>query len=314
MQRRRVRPLLLLALAVVLVVAGCGGDEPEKRRERGSPAAALPGTGKPAVRLGTKNFTEQYVVGQLYAQALRAEGFTVDLKLDIGSTEVADRALTSGVIDLYPEYTGTALSVVKGQSRIPDGAEATYQQAKRFYEQRGQTLLDRTPFEDRDAIVVTREYAEAHDLETTADLKRLDSITLGGPPEFRTRFAGLIGLRRAYGIRNVRFKALFIDDVVKALDEGRIQAGDVFTTDPRLAGSGYVILADPKGVFGYQNVAPVVDFETLQEQGSAFAVTLNAVSAQLTTDVMRTLNAAVDIDGEDPEAVARRFLQERGLL
>ncbi len=310
-----VRPLLSLALAVVLAFTACGGEEPGDRREGGSQATGLPGEGKPPVRLGTKNFTEQYILGHLYAQALKAEGFSVELKLDIGSTEVADRALTSGVIDVYPEYTGTSLSVVKGQEAVPPDADATYEQAKRFYERRGQTLLDRTPFEDRDAIAVTRGFAKEHDLQTTADLKRLgSSVTLAGPPEFRTRLAGMIGLRQAYGLRSLRFKAMDIADITAALDAGTIQAGDVFTTDPRLANGEYVLLDDPKGIFGYQNVAPVIDFKTLQEQGSAFAVTMNAVSAQLTTDVMRRLNAAVDLDGQSPEAVARRFLQERRLV
>jgi osmoprotectant transport system substrate-binding protein len=311
----RVRPLLLLALVVALVLAGCAGGEDGDRREGGSQPAALPGKGKPPVRLGTKNFTEQYLLGELYAQALRAKGFSVDLKLDIGATEVADRALTSGVIDLYPEYTGTSLSVVKGQQEVPGSARETYRLAKAFYEARGQTLLEMTPFEDRDAVVVTQAYAAEHGLETTADLRKLGAaVTFGAPPEFRTRRAGLVGLREAYGLRQLRFEPLPIEAILDALDGGRIQAGDVFTTDPRLAGRMYSVLSDPKGIFGYQNVAPVVSEDALAEQGPAFAQTLDAVSATLTTAAMRRLNAAVDVDGDTPEAAARRFLEQQDLL
>src|SRR4051794_1162743 len=110
---------LILALSCALTVAACGGDDRAGSGKAGARATDLPGAGKPAVRLGTKNFTEQYVLGELYAQALRAKGFTIQVKSDIGSSEVADKALTSGKIDIYPEYTGTALSVVKGQDTVP---------------------------------------------------------------------------------------------------------------------------------------------------------------------------------------------------
>ena len=102
--------------------------------------------------IGTKNFTEEFILGELYSQALEAKGYTVELKKNIGSTEIIDKALTSGQIDFYPEYTGTALSVVAAPRRSEESAEATYDAAKAVYEERGLTLLDATPFYDSDAI------------------------------------------------------------------------------------------------------------------------------------------------------------------
>src|SRR3954471_10520574 len=153
---------LIVAIALTPALGACGGGDSGEKDPSGSAAVQGPGTGRPVVRLGTKNFTEQYVLGELYAQALRARGWRVDVKRDIGASEVADKALTSGGIDLYPEYTGTALTVVKGQDTVPTKAAAAYRQAKAFYEKRGQDLLARTPFEDRDALAVTKAFAHRH--------------------------------------------------------------------------------------------------------------------------------------------------------
>ena len=302
---------LLAALVLALSVAACGSDSGGEGSDGGGDR---PGDGKPAVRLGTKNFTEQFILGELYAQALRAKGWDVELKRDIGSAEVIDRALTSGRIDLYPEYTGTSLSVVAGRHGTPRTAEATYRQAKAFYERRGQTLLARTPFEDRDALAVTRGFARRHGgLHSTEDLEGVGTVRLGAAPEFRTRYAGLQGLRSEYGLDNLRFKAIPIDGIFDALDRGVIEAADVFTTDPRLATGKYVVLKDPMAIFGFQNVAPVVSKKVLKAQGRAFARTLDAVSATLTTDVMQQLNDEVAVDGREPQDVAREYLQAKKL-
>ena len=313
MHGRRIRALAL-ALAIVLLGAGCGGRDDHVPRAGSDDAQ--PGRGRPVVTFGTKNFAEQYILGELYAQALRARGWRVVLKSDIGSTEVTYRALTSGVIDIYPEYTGTILSVVAGRAATPRSARATFLEASRFMAGEGFALLTPTPFEDRDAVAVTKRFSRAQGgLRTMHDLRPLGArVTLGAAPEFRTRFAGLRGLRAAYGLREMRFKALPIGSVYEALDADRIQAADVFTTDGQLASGRYVVLEDPEGVFGFQNLVPVVDRRVLQEQGPEFVATLDAVSAELTNDVMRRLNAAVVVEGRRPADVARGFLQARGLL
>jgi osmoprotectant transport system substrate-binding protein len=323
MIRLRTIVLAALALAVALALAACGGSSDSGSTQpaataTGTGAASAPsdqpGKGKPKVTIGDKNFTEQYILGELYAQALRAKGFDVDLKSNIGSSEITDKALTSGKIDMYPEYTGTILSELAHETRRPSDPDAAYEAAKKFEESRGYTLLDKTPFVDSDAIAVKPAYAKQHGLESLADLKKLGkSFTIGAPPEFRTRYTGLIGLKKAYGVVP-SFRPLAIGLQYKALDSGKVQGADVFTTDGALQRGDYTLLKDPKFIFGFQNVAPVVSQKVLDAEGPAFADTLNKVSALLTTEAMQKMNAAVDLDKQKPGDVAKKFLQANGLL
>jgi osmoprotectant transport system substrate-binding protein len=306
---------LAVALALALMLAACGSDNKTSSSAGGSSAADQPGKGKPAVTIGDKNFTEQYILGELYAQALRAKGYTVRLKANIGSSEIVDKALTSGKLDMYPEYTGTILSEIAHQTKRPSDPDAAYAAAKKFEEGRGFTLLQKTPFFDSDALAVKADYATKNRLKTVADLKKVSAkVTLGAPPEFRTRFAGLLGLKQEYGLTNVELKPLSIGLQYKALDSGRVDAADVFTTDGALQGGKYVLLKDPKFIFGFQNVAPVVSRKLLDKMGTAFGSTLNAVSAKLTTEAMQRMNAAVDIDKKKPAAVAKAFLAANQLV
>jgi osmoprotectant transport system substrate-binding protein len=316
--RRWTRSLAaLLAVALAIAVAACGSSDDNSSSSSSTPAASSsdqPGKGKPAVTIGDKNFTEQYVLGELYAQALRAKGFTVKIKSNIGSSEIIDKALTSGKLDLYPEYTGVILSELAHATKRPGSPDEAYAKAKQFEEGRGFTMLDKTPFFDSDAIAVKPDFATKNGLESVADLKKLGSkVRLGAPPEFKTRFEGLIGLKKSYGV-SPTFKPLAIGLQYKALDSGKIDAADVFTTDGALQGGKYKILKDPKFIFGFQNVAPIVSQKVLDQQGSGFADTLNAVSAKLTTEAMQKMNAAVDLDKQKPAAVAKQFLQANGLL
>jgi osmoprotectant transport system substrate-binding protein len=137
--------------------------------------------------------------------------------------------------------------------------------------------------------------------------------TLGGAPEFATRFEGLVGLKQEYGLTNIKFKPLAIGLQYKALDDGQIQVADVFTTDGQLQGKKYAVLKDPKNVFGFQNIAPVVSQKVVSAEGPAFAQTLNVVSAKLTTPAMQQMNGAVDLDKNAPAAVAKKFLSANGL-
>jgi osmoprotectant transport system substrate-binding protein len=312
------RPLAaLLAVALAIALAACGSDDDNGSSSNpatSSSSSEQPGKGKPPVTIGDKNFTEQYVLGELYAQALRAKGFTVKIKANIGSSEIIDKALTSGKLDFYPEYTGVILSELAHAKQRPANPDQAFEAAKKFEEGRGFTMLDKTPFFDSDAIAVKPDFAEKNGLESVADLKKLGSkLRLGGPPEFKTRFEGLIGLKRSYGV-NPAFKPLAIGLQYKALDTGKIDAADVFTTDGALQGGKYKVLKDPKFIFGFQNVSPIVSQKVLDEQGPDFADTLNAVSAKLTTEAMQKMNAAVDLDKQKPAAVAKQFLDANGLL
>jgi osmoprotectant transport system substrate-binding protein len=266
------------------------------------------------VTIGDKNFTEEYILGSLYAQALAAKGYKVAVKGNIGSSEITYKALQSGQIDMYPEYTGTLLTAVAGITTPPKSAQQAYTEAKAYAEKHGFTLLDKTPFYDSDAIGALKSYASQHKLKTISDLKALGkSVKLGGAPEFATRTEGLVGLKKDYGI-NPTFVPLAIGLTYKALDTGQVQTSDVFTTDPQLTTGKYAILTDPKFVFGFQNVAPIVSQKVVAAEGPAFADTLNKVSALLTIPAIQKMNAAVALEQQSPSSVARQFLQANGLL
>jgi osmoprotectant transport system substrate-binding protein len=306
-----------MAVALAIGLAACGGGKSSKTTSSSSSSSSstsLPGKGKPAVTLGNKNFTEQYLMGQLYAQALRAKGYTVNVKSNIGSTEIIDKALTSGKIDMYPEYEGVLLSEVAHITKPFTDPDAAYQAAKKFEESRGFTLLDKTTFSNVDAIAVKPAYATKNGLSQVGDLKKLGTkFRLAGPPEFKTRFSGLVGLKKDYGVVPT-FKPLAIGLQYKALDTGKIDGADVFTTDGQLQRGSYKVLKDPKNIFGFQNNAPIVSKKVLAAEGPEFAATLNAVSAKLTNEAMQKMNAAVDLDKQKPADVAKQFLQANSLL
>jgi osmoprotectant transport system substrate-binding protein len=318
---RRLLGLLLVMSALIATAAGCGGDDDddaagtsEETTADTSGDTAGAGGDQPTIVLGTKNFTEQYILGELYKQALEAKGFTVELKSDIGSTEIIDTALTSGQINMYPEYTGTSLTVVFGQEGSEDTAEATYEAAKTAYEERGQTLLEMTPFSDSDAIAVLKETADANGLQSLGDLSKVANLRLGGQPEFRTRAQGLPGLRENYGLTDIEFVPFAGISPYEALDQKRVEAAAIFSTDPPLNSGKYVVLEDPEAQFGFQNVAPVVDQELADELGQEFADAVNAVSALLTERAIIRMNSAVAIDQQQPADVAKIFLEANNLI
>jgi osmoprotectant transport system substrate-binding protein len=303
---------VLVALALVWALASCGGGSGSTATSTTRPAG--PGAGKPPVTIGTKNFPEEFLLGELYAQALRAKGFRVNLKSNVGATEIIYRALTSSTLDMYPEYTGVVTAVVGNQRQRARDEEGAYREAQRIASARGLALLDRTPFSDRDAIAVKPEYARRWGLESVADLAKVKGrVKIGGPPEFRTREQGFVGLRTVYGLTNLGFEPLKIGEQYQALNSGKVDAADVFTTDGELGSAGYVVLKDPEGLFGFQNAAPFVRREVLEREGPEFAKTLNAVSALLSTRDMQRMNAAVAVRQDTPAAVADRFLRDHDL-
>jgi osmoprotectant transport system substrate-binding protein len=264
--------------------------------------------------MGDKNFTEEYILGDLYQLALQAKGYTVTLKANIGSSELTDKSLTSGQIQMYPEYTGVILSVIKGQAKVPVSAAATYAAAKSFEAGRGYTLLNPTPFQDRDVTATLKAFAQKNHLVSMEDLKKLPSFTNGGPPENKTRFEGLVGMHQVYHINNVHFVPLAIGLQYQALDSGKVDSANVFTTDGQLSSGKYALLTDPKHIYGFQQIAPVVSTKLLAQEGPAFTQTLNAVDSKLTNTVMQKLNAAVVLDKVDAATVAKEFLKANGLL
>jgi osmoprotectant transport system substrate-binding protein len=307
------RLFALLAVVAMLVVAGCGGDDNGGSSGGGtgsSSSGGQPGAGKPAVTIGTKDFTEEFILGNLYAQALKAKGYKVNLKENIGATEITDKALTSGTIDAYPEYTGETTATVFGKNKLYKSAEETVADAKALYEKRGQVVSDPTPFEDVDAIATTKEFAQKNGLSSVGDLKKLSSFTLGARPEFKDRFVGLKGMEKVYGIHNAKFKQLALGLQYPSLDKGDVDSANVFSTDAQLASGKYTVLKDPEGVFGFQNILFVIDKSKYDALGGQqFMDIINKVNSLLTAEAMRSMNSAVDIDKKKPSDVAKAFLQ-----
>jgi osmoprotectant transport system substrate-binding protein len=273
-----------------------------------------PGAGKPQIVLGDKNFTEQFVLGELYKQALEAQGYQVLLNRNIGPTEVTIPAVESGRVDIYPEYLGTWDHSVAGYKKTFATREAAYLAGQRYALAQGLQLLDPTPFANTEAIAVSRRYADQHGLHTLDDLRKVGaSLKLGGPPQFQQDPTGLPAIEAAYGFVPAAFTPLDVGGQYQALDQGTVQAAEVNTTDGQLATGRYVVLRDPRRMFGWGSVVPVISARALLAEGPAFAATIDRIDALLSTSVMRRLNAAVDINHQDPATVAKQFLQAHGL-
>jgi osmoprotectant transport system substrate-binding protein len=314
-RRRAGTVSVLLALLAAVALAACGSSSKSSTSSSSSAAgggatsaSSSAASGGGSVTLGTKNFTEEFIVGQLYKQALAKKGCKVNYEEDIGATEVVDKALTSGQIDAYPEYTGESVATVAGINQNVTSPAQEYSLAKKFYAKRGQVMSQMTPFFDTDAIAVTKAYATKHGLKTTADLKKVPHFTLGARPEFLNREEGALGMKKVYGVKSFSFKSLALGLQYQALDSGAVQAIDVFTTDPQLASGKYVVLKDPKNIFGFQNIALVIDKKKVNACPGLLD-TVNGVNKLLTTPAIIAMNKAVAIDHQQPAAVASAFLK-----
>ena len=274
-----------------------------------SPAAAQ------TIKVGSKNFTEQYILAEMYAAILEKAGFKVERKINLGGTLIAHQALTTGEIDLYPEYTGTALSaVVKGE--MSNDAQKVYDQVKDFYASQFKlTWLKPTGINNGYVIVVREDTAKQHNLKTLSDLAKVAStLVFGGGPEFPDRKDGLPGLKRVYGAEFKEFKQFAkLGLRYDALQQKEIDIANGAATDWKISAEKLVALADDKGLFPPYFVAPVVRQETLAANPK-IAELLEAVGPHLDNATMRTLNAQVEQDHEEAKDVAVAFLKEKGLL
>jgi osmoprotectant transport system substrate-binding protein len=304
--RTRLRRLLVALLAATLLTA-CGTSANTEAGSSQPQGAAL------RIRLGTQEFPEARILGELWRQALAVNGYTVDLRKGVGPAQDLDALLQRGEIDGYVAYTGTVLSVVAGQQVTGLDPEATYKAAKTFYDGRGMAMSAMTPFQNKDALATTTEFARENDLRTIADLADVDGVRLAARPEFEDLDLGLKGLSALYGLDDVEFTAVPVGQQYQALDDGRAEVVDAFTTDPQLTSGGYRVLEDPKLLFGSQNVVMTVGEDELERVGQQkFLQVVDAVNAVLTEDAMVELNSQVT-DGQDEVTVARRFLQGAGL-
>jgi osmoprotectant transport system substrate-binding protein len=277
--------------------------------------AALPGSGRPPIVVGDKNYTEQFLLGQLYVQALTGQGFTVTVDQNIGVTQVTMQALKDGSLSMYPEYLNVFDSAAADDLTSYSSEGAALSAARSWAGPHGLSLLSPTPFSDTGGLAVTDAYAAINRLGSIGDLRRVaTALTIGGPSQFQTGSPGLPELDAAYGLAPAAFKAMAVGDQYSALADDTVQAADINTTDGELGTGDYTVLRDPRHVFGWGNVVPVVSTKVLLAEGPAFRNTINQVDATLTPDAMRQLNAAVDVAQQDPTVVAKQFLETHGLL
>ena len=299
--RRAAKAAFAISLGVAIVIGLFAGS-------------ARPATKTTTIVIGTKNFPEEYILGELYGQALKAKGFKVEDKGNLGSSELADTALTSGKINMYPEYTGVIVLDLAHKA-APKTAAATVVAARKFEESRGFTVLNPTPFFDADTVSVLKSTAQKYGLKTISDLSKFKgTFRFAGYPECDKRITCLLGLKQIYGLKNLGFVQIGTIPVTTLLDQHKADGGDIFSTQPELASGKYTVLTDTKHIFGFQNVVPVVSKQLVTQLGSKFTSTLNAVSAKLTIPAMIAMNKAVAIDKKSPQAVAAAFLKANGLL
>jgi osmoprotectant transport system substrate-binding protein len=306
---KRTRAALLgAALATVLVAAtACGSSS------GGSPLSSAGGSKAPTdtIVVGSANFPENVLLAEIYAGALTAKGVKVSTKLNIGSRETYIPALKDGSIDLIPEYSGVLLQYFQPSATqvSSDDVFTALQTAVPA----PLTVLEQSQAQDKDAVVVTKATAAKYHLTAIGDLKSVaKKMTYGGPPELKTRPTGLPGLKAKYGVVFGKFLALDAGGplTIQALKSGRIQAGDVFTTDPNITAQGWIILQDPQNLFAAQNVLPLINKSKATPTVTA---ALNAVSAKLDTPTLGGLLKKVELDKQDPDQVAKAWLSSEGL-
>jgi glycine betaine/choline ABC-type transport system substrate-binding protein len=325
----RKHPILALVaiLCLGLAFAACGGDEEEPAGGGGSGSGSGEASGnaiqpiegaesKPAITVGSKNFTEQFVLGEIYSQALEAAGFKVKKQLNLGSELIAYKALQGGKIDAYPEYTGTALTSFFGvkTADVPRDAQQAYDDAKTGFAEKQITALAPTPFENTYRLGMTKEgAAKAGNPKNISDLaEEAAELSITGFPECKQRQDCLLGVQDTYGLKFGKF--VTSEQKYQVLDSGDADVAFIFSTDGDLASGKYVILEDDKKFFPPYNITFAIRDEALQAIGPEGQEIIEKVQEPLTEKVMQELNARVDVDKEKPEEAARAYLEQAGFI
>ncbi|MGH2452054.1 MAG: ABC transporter substrate-binding protein [Candidatus Limnocylindria bacterium] len=301
---RRLTRLTVPLVLVALVAAACGAGGPL-------------GGAKPTVRIGSTNFAEQLIVGELYGQILEANGYTIERRFNLGNREIVFPALESGEIDMEVDYLATLLAFVDPEATGSTDPDETIAALREALEPKGLTVLDYAPAVDQNGIVVTRETADRYALTKVSDLAPIaGDLVFGGPPECPQREFCAIGLREVYGIEFREFRPLDVGGpvTVAALEGGEIDVALLFTSDAVIAVRDFVLLDDDRNLQLSDNVAPVVRNDLLERAPDDFERLLNSVSEKLTTEELTELNRQVGVERRDPDDVAREWLQKQGLI
>ncbi|HWI75283.1 MAG TPA: glycine betaine ABC transporter substrate-binding protein [Baekduia sp.] len=326
--------LALLAIGLTFGLAACGSDDSSDSGTTNSGAAAGTTTtaapdakviqanpdnaSKPTITIGSKNFTEEFILGEIYAQSLKAAGYNIKKQLNLGSEQIALKALKAGRVDAYPEYTGTILTSfckIKDKDVNHDPA-AAYTQAKDCMAKDAITAFDPSPFTDSNGFAVTQEKAkQLGGITTLSDLKgKSQDLRISGPPECQQRTDCLLGLEQTYGLKFKKFVSIDLAKRHEVIKNGQTDVGEVFTTDGQIKADNLVLLKDDLQLFPPYNASLLAKTSVADAAGPDFAKTVNAVTAGLTLPVMQELNSRVDLDKETPAKVASEYLKEAGYL
>ena len=313
---------VIAALACGVLLAACGDDDSSNSGDSGSTTGTViernADNASKQITVGSKNFTEQFILGQIYAQALAAAGYDVKTDLNLGSEQIALKALKGGDVDAYPEYTSTALTSffdVKPQD-IPKDAQQAVDEAQSKFEQEGLIAYDPTPFTSANAVGILKKKAEELGVQKVSDLEgKSEELTLYGSPECRQRPDCLVGLEQDYGLKFKKFTPVDIGLRYDVLDKGQADLSIIFTTDAQqFTRDDVIMLEDDKKTFPPGNVTFVASKETADSAGPDLQKTVELVQKGLTERVMQELNARVDVDREEPRKVAADYLREAGYI
>ncbi|MGI9033254.1 MAG: ABC transporter substrate-binding protein [Acidimicrobiales bacterium] len=301
MRSHRTNLVAAAAVSLALVAAGCGSSVKKASASKGS------------VTIGGTNLTENTILADMYAGALRADGFTANVRPNLGNRELVAPALERGDIDMYPGYAATDLEFYNnGAGEASPDAQATTTKLRARLEPKGITALDPSPAIDANAFAVTKATAARYNLKKLSDLAPVaGQLVLGGPPECPTRPFCQAGLVKTYGANFKEFKPLDAGGPLSkaALDKGEVDVALIFSSDGSIPAKGYVVLEDDKHLQNADNVVPVIRTKAATDEARKV---LNKVSAALTTTDLAALNKRADVDKEDPDVLAKDWLDQHG--
>jgi osmoprotectant transport system substrate-binding protein len=301
----------VVGVVAALALSACGGGD--GKSSGGNPLNQPSGGGQASLVVGSANFPESQLLAEVYAQALTAKGIKVTKKLNIGSREVYYDQVKSGAISVMPEYNGALLTTSVDKNSTAATSDAVNAELKAKLPPTLE-ILNSAQAEDKDSVTVNRQTATKYNLKSITDLKPVaKNLVIGAPSEFKTRTQGLVGLQKKYGLTFKKFQPFDANaqaSLVKLLKDDKVQAADLFTTDPTITENGFVVLDDPLHVFSAQNVTPLVYTSAVNDTARA---ALNAVSAKLTTQDLLDMMKQVAVDKKDPDVVAKDWLSKAGL-
>jgi osmoprotectant transport system substrate-binding protein len=306
MGHRSLRAIMITV--VTLAAAACGGspDDP-------APPNAL---GDDAITVGSFDFAESVLLAEIYSQALEHAGFTVERAFELGPREFVAPAMSVGLIELIPEYAGSAATFLhRGEPAPPSDVRSTYERLIDGLEGHPVTALMASPAKNANAFVVAKSTAEQAGLVELSDVTAIaDELVFGGPPECQRRALCLVGLEQVYGIEFGTVVALRAGPLIEqALRDGGIDMGLMFTSDAAMLSADFVELRDDRGLQPAENITPLVRNEVLDRWGDDVADPVDAVSALLTTAQLRQLNAEVGGNTASVATIATAWLAEQGL-